>query len=134
MKHGPLIYQVVVCIVFVLPLLTMMAMDSCYAMDRPNYFWPVRKSAQDTKDFTVYNMSARFIWIFIIGMILHIVQVLVDKYDDYLEDQREVRAIDQEKHQRTLDMKEKKLKYGLIGLFVIRITYFLWVWSTRYSH
>lgn len=76
--------------IFVIPLLTMMALDNCYAMDRPDYFWPVRKSQRDTEDYSVTNVSGKFIWIFIIGMILHIVQVLADKYDDYLEDQREL--------------------------------------------
>lgn len=78
-KHAPMAYKVLIILLFVLPLLTMAMESNCYAMDRPDYFWPVKENTQDTDDFSVYNVSSKFRWIFFLGLLTHLASLVLQK-------------------------------------------------------
>ena len=82
MKHGPLAYRLLIIFLFVMPLITMMLESNCYAMDRPDYFWPVKETTQDTDDYSVTDVSAKFKWIFFLGLLTHIAGLALEKVSE----------------------------------------------------
>ena len=65
----------------------MLIKDNCYATDRPDYFWPVKgDTVWNQEDFTRYNIGSKFKWIFFLGLLTHVAQIALTKYDNKIED------------------------------------------------
>jgi hypothetical protein len=69
-----------------MPLLTMWGSSSCYAMDRPDYFWPVAATTKDTESYSVTNVSAKFLWIFFLGLATHLTTLFLQKFEEKQKD------------------------------------------------
>lgn len=82
MKHAPLAYRIFVILLFILPLLSMWMSSDCYAMDRPDYFWPVKEGTADTEDFSVTDVSSKFKWIFFLGLLTHVLGLVLEKVEE----------------------------------------------------
>lgn len=81
-KHAPLAYRILIIFLFVWPLIIMLLESNCYAMDRPDYFWPVKEGTKDTEDYSVTNVSAKFKWIFFLGLLTHVASLALQKIEE----------------------------------------------------
>ena len=129
-----LIYHVFLGFLFVGPWFGMVVSSNCYAMNRPDYFWPVKEGTPDQEYFSVYNVSSKFRMIFLLGFITHMSQLAMNhveiKNDEVKDNPRRHRAEDVEDAEK----RGKKIQVGQIILFVLRVLFFLWIMNNRYSH
>ena len=60
--------------------------DSCLAMNRPDYFWPVHESTKDTELYSVTDVSSKFEWIFLLGFLTLIMELAALQFERLKEE------------------------------------------------
>lgn len=86
--YGPLIFRTLILFLFIVPLISLSTFESCYAMNRPDYFWPVSHKSAPSEGFSPKNMSRKFKWIFLLGLVTHLVQLAVTHFKNAREEER----------------------------------------------
>ena len=107
-------------------------------MDRPDYFWPVPENTKDTDDYSVNNVSSKFIWIFILGLATHLTTLILTKFEDKqrekFQNMEYANSRQYEEEQIKNDKMQRNLKIAKLVLFIARILFLIWILSSRYSH
>ena len=73
--------QITNIFIFVIPWLVIVSKDTCYASTRPDYFWPVKEGEKATEGFVIKNVSRRWAWIFFLGLLTYIGQIVIEKVE-----------------------------------------------------